>query len=72
MEKNMTEEPALINQPLTFKVTERQKGYLVMLSMELGYSSLSAFLRDMVLLGANLAPYMDRTIKDLLSNANAV
>lgn len=61
---------ALIDQPLTFKVTENQKAYLAELSKKFRYSSLSEFLRDMVFLGAKIAPHINRTIKDVIDDFN--
>lgn len=59
---------ALNDQLLSFRVTENQKKYLSELCQQNGYTSLSAFLKNMVFLGAKVMPHINKTIKDVINS----
>ena len=54
-------------EPISLKVTQTQKNALIKDCEKAGYSNLSLFIRDMILVGQAARPFLNRTFKDLIN-----
>ena len=53
-------------EPVSLKVTLSQKNELIQDAKAAGYSNLSVYMRDMLVLGKSVRPFINRTLKDLI------
>lgn len=52
---------------VTLKVTASQKNLLLKDAKKAGYSNLSIYARDMILIGLAARPFLNRSLKDLIN-----